>query len=62
MKSLLRRVIKIALVSLPKAPFSPDGVCPKCGSPLEARISVIDVVFLCKNWKCDYFVRIDRRK
>lgn len=53
---MLKKVSKIVLSTLPKAPFSPDGVCPKCSFPLEARMLGREIILLCKNWKCDYYV------
>jgi hypothetical protein len=59
LERILKKLTKIVLNTLPKAPFSPDGACPKCGFLLEAKIFRNSIVLLCKNRNCDYFEFIE---
>lgn len=48
-------LFKSFLMTLPRESCIPEGICPKCKSPLEARKWKGKLYFLCKNFSCDFY-------
>ena len=57
-----RKLFKLFLMSLPKDFLIPDGNCPKCGFPLEAKKWKGKTYFICKNFKCGFYKRAELRQ
>lgn len=55
MLKVLKIITKDFLLLLPNYPINVDGFCPKCGSPLAAKLFMNKVYFVCKNPFCDYY-------